>query len=188
MKRKLEMGQKNIGLLIGSMVILMAFSAFAQDFNYIGVKKCKVCHLSKKRGAQYDQWLNSEHSKAYSHLATIEAKEVAEKAGVEGDPQKADECLSCHVLGHGLPDDRKASTFTLEEGVSCEACHGPGSGYWKMSTMKKLASGEIAGKEVGLITPTEEMCRSCHNENSPTYKEFDFEERWKEILHPVPAK
>ena len=170
------------------MLISLAGSVFAQDFSYIGVKKCKVCHLSKKRGAQYDQWINSEHSKAYSHLATIEAKEVAEKAGVEGDPQQSDKCLPCHIIGHGLPAEQKAATLTLEEGVSCEGCHGPGSGYWKMSTMKKLASGEVMGADVGLVQPTEELCRKCHNENSPTFAGFDFEARWADILHPVPKE
>ena len=76
----------------------------------------------------------------------------------------------------------------MEEGVSCEACHGAGSSFWKMSTMKKVASGEIDAKEVGFITPDEALCKKCHNAKSPTFVEFDFEKRYAEILHPAPKK
>ncbi|MBI4345212.1 MAG: hypothetical protein HY553_00045, partial [Elusimicrobia bacterium] len=28
---------------------------------YVGVKKCKICHTSEKGGAQYKKWLESKH-------------------------------------------------------------------------------------------------------------------------------
>ena len=34
----------------------------------------------------------------------------------------------------------------------------------------------------------ESHCVKCHNEKSPTFKEFDYEARWKEVVHPVPEK
>ena len=34
----------------------------------------------------------------------------------------------------------------------------------------------------------EKACARCHNEESPTFKGFEFEERWAEIAHPVPEK
>ena len=131
--------------LIGLLMIQYAIASLAMvngEHKYIGIKKCKMCHKSKKRGEQVQQWEGSEHAKAFEHLATPEAKEVAKKAGVEGDPQKSAECLSCHVTGHDAPAAQKEASYTLEEGVSCEACHGAGSSYWKMTTMKKLAAGE----------------------------------------------
>lgn len=150
---------------------------------YIGIKKCKVCHSSAKRGKQYQQWAASEHAKAYEHLATPEAKAVAEKAGVTGNPQEAAECLSCHATGYNAPAAMKAATLTLEEGISCESCHGAGGDYWKLSTMKKVAAGEVDAASVGLIPPSKELCLECHNEKSPTYEGFDFEARLKEVLH-----
>ena len=77
---------------------------------------------------------------------------------------------------------------TNEEGVSCEACHGPGSGYYKMSTMKKLYAGEIEDATVGLAKPDEALCVKCHNEESPTYQPFDFATFSAKIAHPVPEK
>ena len=33
----------------------------------------------------------------------------------------------------------------------------------------------------------EGMCKTCHNDKSPTAKSFNFDERWKEIAHKKPA-
>ena len=40
----------------------------------------------------------------------------------------------------------------------------------------------------GLIVPEkiEDFCIGCHNAESPTYVEFNFEEMWAKIKHPVP--
>lgn len=40
--------------------------------------------------------------------------------------------------------------------------------------------------ENGLLIPDEETCKACHNENSPTFQGFDFEEDWKKIEHHTP--
>jgi len=175
--------------LISLLVLLSVFSMFvigiSQDakFKYVGVKKCKMCHKSKKSGNQFGLWSERKHSKAYATLATAQSKEVAKKAGVAGDPQKAKECLVCHVTGYGEPAE---ATLTLEEGVSCEACHGPGSEYKSMKVMKDIYAGKVKGADYGLLEQTNELCVKCHNPKSPTYKEFKFEEALKVIAHPVP--
>lgn len=158
----------------------------AKEAQYVGVKKCKTCHMSKKRGNQYGKWKASLHAKAFETLASEEAKAVAKKAGVEGDPQKSPKCLKCHVTGFDAPASAKAATLTQEEGVSCEACHGPGSLYKSMKVMKALSAGTQDPKAVALEIPSEATCKKCHNEESPTYKPFKFDERVKEIAHPVP--
>jgi hypothetical protein len=145
-----------------------------------------MCHKSTKKGAQWSKWQSGPHSKAYATLATDEAKAVANKAGVEGDPQKAESCLKCHVTGHGVAAERLGSKYDKTEGVSCESCHGAGGGYYKKSTMVAITTGEIDGASVGLKVPDEKTCVECHNEKSPTYKKFVFEERVKEIAHPIP--
>jgi hypothetical protein len=43
-------------------------------------------------------------------------------------------------------------------------------------------------KEKGLIMPTEKECKTCHNTESPTYKEFKFAEAWKVIDHTFRKK
>ncbi len=71
------------------------------------------------------------------------------------------------------------------EGVGCEACHGPGSDYKSKKIMTNPEAHEAAGL---MIVKTAEACAKCHNEESPTFKDFDFEKRWAEIAHPVPAE
>ena len=45
-----------------------------------------------------------------------------------------------------------------------------------------------AARAAGLVViKTAEGCTQCHNEESPTFAGFNFEERWAEIAHPVPS-
>lgn len=52
--------------------------------------------------------------------------------------------------------------------------------------MQAIHSGEIDGTTVGLELVNVETCAKCHNENSPTFKPFNFEERIEKIAHPIP--
>lgn len=180
----------SIIIVICSMIIF----AFAQEakkteaskFKYVGANKCKMCHKGEKKGTIFEKWQESKHSKAYATLASEHAKEVAVKAGVKGDPQQAAECVTCHVTAYKAAADQKDATYALEEGVTCEACHGPGSAYKSLKVMKDITAGTAKGADFGLIKPTNEVCVTCHNPKSPTYKEFKFAEASKLIAHPLP--
>ncbi|MFC1493415.1 cytochrome c family protein, partial [candidate division KSB1 bacterium] len=158
----------------------------------VGASKCKACHMAAKKGNQFKVWQGSRHASAYATLATDRAKSVAAEAGVTGDPQKADACLKCHVTAHGTDAANLDASYKQDEGVSCEECHGPGSLYRKATVMnaKKYAAdpaGSVASwKTMGLKTPDEELCKKCHNEESPTYKPFDFKKFQEMIAHPNP--
>ena len=175
--------------LMFSILLMFVMSSFAGEggFQYIGSKKCKMCHNSKKSGQQYKVWEASPHAKAYETLASDEAKAIAKKMGIE-DPQKSDKCLTCHVTGYGKDASMFAKTFKMEEGVGCEACHGPGSAYKKMKVMKGIHAGNMKAADYGLEMPDQKHCTTCHNENSPTYKKFDYKTFWEKIAHPIPEK
>jgi len=187
------MAKKSVALLLFVLVAVWVSSAFlspasseeAKAREYIGVDKCKMCHKNPKQGEQYTKWLNGPHAKAYETLAGDKAKEIAKKMKIE-DPQKADACLKCHVTAHGVDPKLLGEKYKVEDGVGCESCHGPGGDYYKMSTMKALYAGEIEPASVGLVLPDEKVCVTCHNEESPTYKEFVFKDRVKQIAHPIP--
>jgi hypothetical protein len=136
-----------------------------------------MCHNAPAKGAQFTKWSESKHAKAFATLATEEAKKAAQAKGI-ADPQKAPECLKCHVTGGGT--DAK---IKMEEGVCCEACHGAGGDYWQMAVMKDKAKAVAAG----MVEPTEATCKQCHNEESPTFKGFDFAAMSAKIAHPNPA-
>lgn len=155
-------------------------------FKYGGVATCKACHMTKKSGAQFKIWQAGPHAKAYETLATPEAKALAKKQGIE-DPQKSEKCLKCHVTAFGVDEKLKEPKLTLEEGVGCEACHGPGSEYRKKKIIEGIYAGKLKAEDYGLIKPvTEKVCVGCHNPESPSYKEFNFKEKVAKIAHPIP--
>ena len=140
----------------------------AQDYEYIGAAKCKMCHNKPATGAQYKIWSEGPHANAMESL--------------KGDEKNDPKCLKCHsTVGH--VDEDLIATLKVDEGVSCESCHGPGSGYKSNAVMKSREKSLAAG----LIMPTEQLCKTCHNEESPDFKGFNYEEYVAKIAHPIPA-
>ncbi|HPG41231.1 MAG TPA: cytochrome c family protein [bacterium] len=181
--------KKSILITVLTLVIFTVMVT-AQDktAKYVGSEKCKVCHKAASRGDQYSIWEKSLHAKAYATLATEQSKEVAKKAGVTSDPQKAAQCLKCHVTAYEAPATAIDASFKQSEGVGCEVCHGPGSIYKTLKIMKDLAAGVQDPKAVGFIAGDEATCLKCHNTESPTYKEFKYDVDYAKIAHPLPDK
>ena len=118
-------------MILGVVAIVAAATVVAQDHAYVGADKCKMCHK-----VQYTSWEETTHAKAL------------EQAKASADPAFEARCLDCHATNsdEALP------------GVQCEACHGPGSDYKKMSIMKDRDQA-VAN---GLVVPTQETCNGCH--------------------------
>jgi cytochrome c peroxidase len=170
-------------------MFFVALSINAQEFNFIGVKKCSMCHKSEKQGSQLPIWEKSAHANAYKTLQTEEADKIAAEKGFETKAVETDACLKCHVTGHGLPEARFEKGFDIADGVQCEACHGPGSEYKSMKIMKDQAAAVKAGLVIYADDAAiEAKCKTCHNEESPTYKEFKFAEMYEKIKHNIPEK
>jgi len=205
-ERRLKMSKAIYAVLTFSVILALTFVLLAQEQpkeqpkeepkeppkeqpkeeakpKYLGMSKCKTCHKGEKRGDQYKIWALSDHAKAYSDLATDKSKELAKKQEIE-DPQKSEKCLKCHTTGYGEAKERFEDSFKIEEGVSCEACHGAASEYIKIHAKDK----EEAKKKGLIAKPGEELCKKCHNTDSPTYKEFKFDEAKKKIEHPIPKE
>ncbi len=150
-----------VAMIIFALVAFMFVTMMAQDaakpaetkkkFDYVGDTKCKICHK-----IEHTTWLTTTHAKAWDRLKPEE--------------QKKEECIGCHSTG-------KLADGTLLTGVQCESCHGPGSEYKAQKIMKDKALSLAAG----LIEPTKEVCVTCHNEKSPTFKGFKFEEAVKNV-------
>ena len=163
-------------------LFLIGMTPIAKDPEYIGANKCKMCHQKPDKGAQFKVWSEGPHAYAMESLKTDLAKEVGKKVNVF-DPVTSPACLSCHST-YGHIDPELAKGLKLGEAVSCESCHGPGSMYKSASVMRDR---DLA-IEMGMIIPTEETCRGCHNPKSPTFKEFNYEEALKKIAHPDPTQ
>ena len=174
--------------LLGVLMVVvlgMGTAAQAEDASYIGLKKCSMCHKKDAGGNQLAKWEAGPHAGAYETLASEEALAVAKELGIE-NPQADPKCLKCHVTAFSVMADLENQKITMEEGVSCESCHGAGSGYYKKATMQGITDGEIEAASVGLMEPDEAVCKVCHNEESPTFKSFDFAKASAKIAHPIP--
>lgn len=186
------------------MMIGLTFCLFAQDFKYVGVSKCKMCHKKVEVGEQYAKWEASSHARAFETLKSEEATQIAKDKGIEGEAWEAPECLKCHTTGFGaggyeVKDEAfwnpaaedKAGAKAVKrmkglQAVSCEACHGPGSKYKSKKTMQAIFADELDGATVGLVKICEKTCIGCHNDGSPTFKPFKYEEHKAKIAHPIP--
>ncbi len=159
-------------ILMAVGLLLMLNPAYTGDFHFVGARICKWCHYGIKKGAVYEKWQKSPHARAFE---TLKAN------GEEKNPQ----CLECHTTGFNAGGyklgEAKASGF---EGVQCESCHGPGSDYRLMSIMKDKEQAAA----MGLIEPTEAVCKKCHHEKSPTFKGFEYKKARAVIDHTYRKK
>ena len=162
---------KKLSIVLLSLILIFAFSSvsFAQH-QYAGIKSCKMCHKGETKGMIFEKWSESKHAAATD---TIIAKGEGENA----------KCLGCHSTGYGAGGyDPKAEDPTLFAGVQCESCHGPGSDYKNMKIMKD----PDASMANGLLMPTEETCKKCHNTSNHKDLTFNFKEASKKIEHKLP--
>ena len=159
-----------------------------KDHAYTGISRCKMCHNSKKWGMIYDKWAATKHATAYATLASKESKAIAKEMKI-ADAQKSEKCLVCHVTGYEASAKLKGEKYKMEEGVTCEACHGPAGDYIKSHIKKGSQKQAMAD---GLIMPTEELskelCQKCHNKKSPTFKEFTYKKDIKLVEHHKPTE
>ncbi|MDH4038730.1 MAG: multiheme c-type cytochrome [Candidatus Krumholzibacteria bacterium] len=175
-----------IGVMAACAMFVIASAAIAGDHQFVGASKCSTCHKTAAQGEQFPKWQASQHSKAFATLASDEAKEIGKKLSID-DPQKSDTCLRCHVTGHGAAAEMLGPKYDATEGVGCESCHGAGGDYIKKATMEGLMTGAIEAASVGMVTPDDKLCVTCHNDKSPTFKGFDYDKYVEKIAHPIPA-
>ena len=189
--------------------LLLGTSVSLAGNRYVGVSKCKSCHKREKAGAQYGIWSKGEHVKAFQSLGTPEARKLAVKLGFQTNPQEEKACLVCHLKsqydeeGNQRPESMFFTRYKRSDGVQCEDCHGPGEKYVKKKIMKRItyqeggAAKSATAKETGLWVPDEQTCRECHAKEArlggtvyrnPTFQDFDYQKRLKEIAHPIPSK
>jgi hypothetical protein len=178
-------GLITIGVLIRTGAIF-----YISEHSYVGVQACRPCHSTTVRGNQHEIWSRSKHALAYLDLAGEKAKSYA-KAHTMQNPQADSQCVMCHSTGFGTDRSLFQASFRFEDGVQCEACHGPGSDYGKFSVMKDRS--KFIGQ--GGIIDSESMCLKCHVADVSDKKlpkcpfqtrNFVFKAEFEKIKHPVP--
>jgi len=139
---------------------------------YVGSKVCMGCHSGADQGQQDVQWMRSRHAHAYWRLGSdwslFLARLRPHYQDLE-DPIADDRCLLCHVTGAQDPDALFETSYRPQEGIGCEACHGPGSKYATADVMAKREAFLANGGRI----PDAETCRTCHRVSD----NFDWAER-----------
>jgi YVTN family beta-propeller protein len=150
---------------------------------YIGSLACGACHAGREHGFQFSKWRASKHADAYASLSTPEGWRIAAEMGVSVDPRTSPTCLKCHSTAHREPAGGVLESFAPQEGVGCEACHGPGSQYSTEAIMKD----KTLSAKAGLRPVTKETCLDCHA--NAHGKPFDHATALVSIAHPtkIPA-
>lgn len=160
----------------------------ARDPIFIGAQACGECHDSPASGHQFSKWRLTPHARAYAALALPEARPIADLSGITEEPHKAKMCLGCHATASEAEDWEIVEGFHLEDGLQCEACHGPGSEYSPKEIMKDRAQAMMHG----LKMPTKDTCMICHRAKGShdrvlKRKPFDFDAAWQRIAHSKPT-
>jgi hypothetical protein len=194
--------------LVAGLVVALAAAEVGADepkATYVGSSKCMKCHSK-----QLLSWKKTKLAASMETLkpATDEASkaraEVLKKAGL--DPAKDyttdAKCLPCHVTGYGkeggypekITADNEAVVKAMGS-VSCESCHGPGSRYVEYKNQKRKENKDATFtreemEKLGLVHPTEETCKACHNDTAPIKPEtaFKFEEAKAKVHDHVELK
>ena len=162
---------------IFALLFTVIFSAHSMSekkkHTFVGSAVCGKCHAAESIGDQYDLWLQSPHGKAVRILKSEPALALAKKLSIN-DPSEELKCLKCHATGGGKNQKIR------DEGVGCEACHGPGSDYYEycghVDTVNRECAYETALKNgmyptLGFknIKKREKLCLRCHNSRRPCF-------------------
>lgn len=141
--------------------------------SYVGVASCagSSCHGSTRPlerteilQNEYYTWLNTDrHAQAYNVLFNDESALIARNMKLRQSAYEARICLDCHTLY--VPTQVQTGRIDLEDGVSCEGCHGPAGGWLAQHTESGWTHEQSV--ERGMIElrdiPTRgRLCLTCH--------------------------
>ena len=93
------------------------------------------------------------HAKSYATLQTPRARSIAAAVG-QGEPTKSTKCLGCHAYTPAEAEE----THRVEDGVSCEACHGAASAWLGVHSSGLYFYGENI--ENGMYPTTDATARA----------------------------
>ncbi|HYC88926.1 MAG TPA: multiheme c-type cytochrome [Thermoanaerobaculia bacterium] len=167
-----------------SPVALTEPAADSTPGRYVGVASCANagCHGSTQPlnttsvlQNEYYTWLNNDrHAGAYNVLFNERSARIAKNMRLKKRAYEEAVCLDCHTTN--IPAQLVSGAVDLEDGVQCEVCHGPASGWRNEHTEEgwtheqSVARGMI---DLRSINARGTVCAGCHIGNAK--KEVDHE-------------
>ena len=164
-------------LCLGLALLAAPLCARAADrvvgkFNGAGGCAASSCHGSIQPKTvthvpqnEYSIWAGQDkHARAYQVLSSPVSLRIGKILKLDRPPNQTPRCLACHALS--VPSEQHAETFDITDGVSCESCHGPASGWLGQHTVKGWPH-ERSVQELGMIDLRDmgvrsHNCLHCH--------------------------
>jgi hypothetical protein len=101
-------------LILFALTAAFVFQVLSADAQYVGAKKCMMCHKSESRGNQWGKWSAGPHARAFETLKSAEAKAIAQEMGID-DPLDG-KCLQCHATAFDAPAAKSSGRNTRSAG------------------------------------------------------------------------
>lgn len=174
--RQLALFSFLLGLIVGNLPNSWHLDA-AEKF--MGVASCSSsgCHggvvgknVTPVLQNEYHTWLKYDrHSKAYETLFSQHSAAIAKNLGID-KAHDAPECLNCHST-YVSNKSLQGRYYSVEEGVSCESCHGAAERY--LSPHSRKGASHSKNLTLGLIDLSDyhtraQVCLNCHYGNEQT--------------------
>jgi len=150
---------------------------------YLGPGSCAAaaCHgnIAPQKTAsvqqnEYSTWVvQDRHAAAFRALQNPISQRMGKLLGI-GKPEESPRCLTCHALY--VAESAKGRNFDLNDGVSCESCHGPSSEWLGNHTLKgwsrkkSIAAGMVDNWD---LVRRSEQCLSCHLGDGKRYVDHE---------------
>jgi hypothetical protein len=102
------------------------------------------------------------HSRAFAVLQEQRSRQIAQRLGI-GEASSAPECLGCHATP--APPSARGPRFLRSDGVGCEGCHGPASGWLSYHySVGATHAGNVQRGMKALDVPRAraQVCLDCH--------------------------
>ncbi len=146
-------------LFFVAVLLAAAWPASAQPYQTIGKAKCVNCHdheAEKLWSEKKDGPPPNNHLNALRQLEMPKAAVFAKAIGLADPYDPKGSCAACH--GTILKG-------TVVDGVTCESCHGPGSGYVDVHQQKGAYRQAVAAGLADTVKNPDAwapMCTKCH--------------------------
>jgi len=153
---------------------------------YIGPGSCAAtaCHGSVKPVAEsrifqneYTTWiLKDKHARTFQALTGDVGERMARILKLGAKAEDSPKCLACHAL-YTTPDQR-GRPFEINEGVTCENCHGPAQAWLGQHTERESPEKHAASLKLGMADTRDvihrtEKCLQCHLGSSEKFVDHE---------------
>ena len=160
------------GLLLAASAGVRAADTVVGKYNGAGGCAASSCHGSIQPKTtthvpqnEYSIWAGQDkHARAYQVLSNAVSIRIGKILKLEHPPSQTPRCLACHALA--VPQEQRAETFDVTDGVSCESCHGPASGWLGQHTVKdwphQRSVEELGMVDLRNVAVRTHICLHCH--------------------------